>query len=42
MSLGVRKTAEEAVRAGVEHILFAIRPEEEAAALDEYIEANGG
>jgi YVTN family beta-propeller protein len=39
MSLGVRKTAEEAVRAGLEHILFAVRPEEEAAALDEYLKS---
>jgi YVTN family beta-propeller protein len=37
MSEGVRPTAEAAVRAGIEHILFAMRPEEEAAAIDEYL-----
>ncbi|NQU23770.1 MAG: cell surface protein [Candidatus Nealsonbacteria bacterium] len=37
MAEGVRKSAEEAVRAGLSHILFADRPEEEAAAIDEYL-----
>ena len=37
MSLGVRDTAVEATRAGIRFILFSIRPEEEAKALDEYL-----
>jgi cytochrome c peroxidase len=37
MSLGVRKTAEDAVRAGIRHILFAVRPDAEAVALDTYL-----
>jgi len=39
MSLGVRATAEEAVRAGIKHIQFAVRPEEEAVAIDEYLKS---
>jgi len=39
MATGVRPTAELAVRAGIEHILFADRPEEEAAAMDAYLKA---
>ncbi|HYW80394.1 MAG TPA: hypothetical protein VE890_12490, partial [Thermoguttaceae bacterium] len=37
MAEGVRPTAEAAVRAGFEHILFTTRPEEDAAAIDEYL-----
>jgi YVTN family beta-propeller protein len=37
MAEGVRPTAEAAVRAGLMNILFADRPEEEAAAIDEYL-----
>ncbi|MHC4518369.1 MAG: c-type cytochrome [Planctomycetota bacterium] len=37
MSLAVRSTAEEAVRAGIRHIQFAVRPEEDAVAIDEYL-----
>jgi len=37
MAEGVRKTFDVAVRAGIEHILFSYRPEEEAAAMDAYI-----
>ncbi len=37
MSLGVRATAEAAVRAGIRHIQFMKRPEEEAEAIDEYL-----
>jgi len=37
MSLGVRPTAESAVRAGIRHIQFTVRPEEEAVAIDEYV-----
>lgn len=37
MITGVRETAEVAVRAGITHIHFAVRPEEEAAAIDEYL-----
>jgi len=37
MSLGVRPTAPHAVRAGLRHILFAVRPESEAVALDAYL-----
>ncbi|MGA2031346.1 MAG: cytochrome D1 domain-containing protein [Thermoguttaceae bacterium] len=39
MSLGVRTTAEEAVRAGITHILFAVRPEADAQALDAYLKS---
>ena len=39
MAEGVRNTAEEAVRAGLTHILFAARPEEEAAAIDAYLKS---
>lgn len=37
MALGVRDSAESAVRAGISHVLFATRPEEDAQALDEYL-----
>lgn len=37
MATGVRATAEIAVRAGIEHILFSDRPEEEAVAIDAYL-----
>jgi hypothetical protein len=37
MTSGVRETAEQAVRSGLRHILFARRPEPEAAALDAYL-----
>jgi cytochrome c peroxidase len=37
MSLGVRENAATAIRAGITHILFAVRPEEEAKAIDEYL-----
>jgi DNA-binding beta-propeller fold protein YncE len=37
MSLGVRMTAEQALRSGLRHILFAKRPESEAAAIDTYL-----
>lgn len=39
MSTGVRPDAEAGVRAGITHILFAVRPEEEAAAIDEYLKS---
>ncbi len=39
MSHAVRENAEAAVRAGLEHILFAQRPETEAAAIDEYLKS---
>ncbi len=39
MGLGVRDTAETAVRAGIKHIQFAVRPEEDAVAIDEYLKA---
>jgi YVTN family beta-propeller protein len=39
MSLGVRESASAAVRAGITHILFAVRPEEEARALDAYVKS---
>ena len=39
MAEGVRPTAEAAVRAGLSNILFADRPEEEAAAIDEYLKS---
>lgn len=39
MFLWARSTAEVAVRAGLTHVLFAVRPEEEAVAIDEYLKA---
>lgn len=39
MSLGVRETAETAVRAGIRHIEFAVRPEEDANAIDAYLKS---
>jgi DNA-binding beta-propeller fold protein YncE len=36
---GVRPTAEDAVRSGIRHIQFAVRPEEDAAAIDEYLKS---
>jgi mono/diheme cytochrome c family protein len=39
MVTGVRASAEAAVRAGIEHILFAERPEQEARAIDAYLES---
>ena len=39
MSLGVRATAEVAVRAGIRHIQFAQRPESEAQAMDAYLKS---
>lgn len=37
MSMGVRETAQMAVRAGIKHILFTVQPEEIPAAMDEYL-----
>ena len=37
MWLGVRPTGESAVRSGITHIQFAVRPEEDAQAIDEYL-----
>ena len=39
MASGVRPDAESGVRAGFTHILFAVRPEEESVAIDEYLKA---
>jgi len=39
MISGVRGNAEDAVRAGIRHIQFAVRPEEEAQAIDEYLKS---
>ena len=39
MSLGVRETAETAVRAGLHHIQFVVRPETDAAAIDAYLKS---
>lgn len=39
MSLGVRETAEHAVRSGLRNILFAVRPEAEARAIDTYLKS---
>ncbi len=39
MAEGVRATAEVAVRSGLDHILFANRPEDEAEAIDAYLKA---
>jgi cytochrome c peroxidase len=37
MALGVRDSAEVAVRAGIRHIQFAVRPESDAVAIDKYL-----
>ncbi len=39
MSSGIRPSAEVAVRSGIRHIMFAVRPEEEAEAIDAYLKA---
>jgi YVTN family beta-propeller protein len=39
MMTGVRPDAEAAVRAGIRHIQFAVRPEEDAVAIDEYLKS---
>jgi len=39
MAEGVRMSAETAVRAGISHILFAERPEQEAADIDAYLKS---
>jgi YVTN family beta-propeller protein len=39
MSLGVRETAETAVRAGIRHILFTVQPPEVADSIDEYLKS---
>jgi cytochrome c peroxidase len=39
MWLGVRETAETAVRAGIRHILFTEQPEEVAEAIDAYLKS---
>jgi YVTN family beta-propeller protein len=39
MSMGVRETAETAVRAGIRHILFTVQPEEVPNSIDEYLKS---
>ena len=39
MALAVRSDAEAAVRAGIKHIQFAVRPESDAVAIDEYLKS---
>jgi mono/diheme cytochrome c family protein len=39
MITGIRKDAERAVRAGIRHIQFAVRPEEDAVAIDEFLKS---
>ncbi len=39
MSSGIRAKAEAAVRAGIAYILFSVRPEEDAAAIDGYLKS---
>jgi cytochrome c peroxidase len=39
MSTGVRDSAEMAVRAGIRHIQFMVRPEEDTVAIDQYLKA---
>lgn len=39
MSIGAREDAAAAVRAGIRHIQFIVRPEEDAVAIDEYLKA---
>jgi len=39
MITGIRADAETAVRTGIKHIQFVVRPEEEAAVIDEYLKS---
>ncbi|MHC4312213.1 MAG: c-type cytochrome [Planctomycetota bacterium] len=39
MITGVRDSGEAAVRTGIKHILFAVRPEGDALAIDEYLKS---
>jgi cytochrome c peroxidase len=39
MATGIRENAEVAVRAGIRHIQFAVRPEEDAVAIDEFLKS---
>ena len=39
ISMGERDTAETSVRAGIKNILFAVRPEEDAKAIDEFLKS---
>jgi cytochrome c peroxidase len=39
MSIGVRESAEDAVRAGIRHILFTVQPPEVAESLDAYLKS---
>jgi len=39
MILGIRPDAETAVRSGIKYILFAVRPEEDAMAIDAYLKS---
>ena len=39
MAFGIRADAETGVRAGITHIQFAVRPEADAAAIDEFLKA---
>jgi cytochrome c peroxidase len=39
MSMGVRETAESAVRSGIRNILFTVQPEEVAVAIDEWLKS---
>ena len=39
MASGVRANGEDAVRGGITHIQFAVRPEEDAVAIDEFLKA---
>jgi YVTN family beta-propeller protein len=39
MMTGIRPNAEAAVRAGIRHIQFAVRPETDAVAIDEYLKS---
>ncbi|MBN1343041.1 MAG: c-type cytochrome [Phycisphaerae bacterium] len=39
MMMGVRDRAETAVRAGIRHIQFAVRPEQDAVAIDTYLKS---
>ena len=39
MSMSVRDTAETAVRAGIQHILFTVQPEEVATSMDAYLKS---
>jgi hypothetical protein len=39
MSMNIRETADSAIRAGLEHVLFTVQPDSVAVAMGEYLKA---